>query len=341
MRIFGKQRTGHRLEAPLQELLSRPPADPDRIVGLNLMHDGRVTRVEERALIAYYDAEGGGGGRDLLNGLGQYFTHEVRTRAVPRFAQAALNDANILVGRANGYDEVDGAFPLGRILDVSGLVRVFRWAKEQSLPGFTGMPDAWDDDPVYWQWLDVQMDGGGTRAEPFLKRAFEAMRAYRLPPDPQPFQPSWVTAWDDLEVVVETEPPQRWLEVLGVARPVAPRWLIALRYPAAHAGTVARPTQVSAGYYAYHFPSPPPVPLSLGGHPADLDPVAGAGFGLVPEYIHEEIELNLDHFRAAGSRCAKMEDPTALDLSRQRLGHHAVLANSYGPVVLSWMDPCV
>src|SRR4029077_447694 len=119
----------------------------------------------------------------------------------------------------------------------------------------------------------------------------------------EPFNPTWAVLWNDLEMSLDN-PPEQWLEVLGVPKQESGRWLVALRYTVGEAGTLARPTLLDAGWNAYHFPSPPQAPPRYGGHPMNLGDHVQAK-RLPWEYVHSQISFNIAHWVAGGRRIGR------------------------------------
>jgi hypothetical protein len=131
----------------------------------------------------------------------------------------------------------------------------------------------------------------------------------------------------------ESELPERWLQVLGAKQKEAECWIVLLTYPVAMAGTIVRPTQLDAGWNAYHFPSPPQAQVELGGHPMDLFPMENLGSPM-SEYIHRQIDHYPDHIMRIGRTSASLSG----SLSHQREAHHRLLERHYGSGIRDWMD---
>jgi hypothetical protein len=59
---------------------------------------------------------------------------------------------------------------------------------------------------------------------------------------------------------------------------------------------------------------------------------------LAAEFIHRQIDHPVEHWKAAGSRCARIENPTGGNLERQRAAHIERLQGGYSAAhVLNWM----
>ena len=136
----------------------------------------------------------------------------------------------------------------------------------------------------------------------------------------EPYQPTWATTWAAFEPH-EEDGPERWLQVLGMAKP-PPRWLILLRYTVAEAGTLVRPTILDAKWNAYHFPSPPSPQVSpaVGGHPMDLR-ISPKATSVLPEFIHKQIQHSLAHWMDLGGKIGRTQSPNPTALADQRRAH--------------------
>ncbi|MFM9959867.1 MAG: hypothetical protein ACKV2Q_01425 [Planctomycetaceae bacterium] len=294
----------------------------------NLMHDHRVTPTREAAFDRFV-VQRPVTTAVLQQAIVDYFHAKVRDRKRPDYVYAAVNDANLLTGTATGRHSINKDVQLVRVLDLNGLGQVFTWAKLRKEKWFTSFPDSYDERMVA-TWLDARMQGRPIlRVDAFVGAILAAMNAYRRV---KPYQPTWATTHEAFATHV-AEGPDRWLEVLGMTRPTSPRWLILLKYPIREAGTLCRPTQLDAGWYAYHFPSPPQTPLEVGGHAMDLRTSPSAA-SLLPEFIHSQIDHELRHKINIG-RTTRVN---AGALADQRQYHHQLLAAEYGPGVYTWMS---
>ena len=296
-----------------------------RAVGVNVRLDHRVTPEREREFAAFVADPHGAD--EILNGIETYFDERIRTTKTPDFVVPSLNESNLVSGKF-GHAVLHKDLELVRILDLTGLDRVYQWAKH-ALGMFRDLPGRLTDDTLA-DWLENHL---ANRHRSFIE---DVLRALSERSKLFAFQPCWVTTWDAFEPIL-TEAPEKWLTSLGVYRPAAGRLLILLRYPVRDAGTVARPSQLDAGWYAHHFPSPPSVHLGLGGHPMDLSCSSGI---LFPEFIHEEIDYTIEYWDRTGQSVGKTSSPSPRNLGDQRSHHHTMLHVVYGDAVLSWMDVC-
>jgi hypothetical protein len=249
----------------------------------------------------------------------------------------SLNRANFVSGFDPVAEVIDKDVPLARVLDLNGngLRAVYDWGKNHSEPAlrkaFARFPADPNDTSVA-EWLDQCLLPPADVAS-FIGAVLDALNGCRKE---RPYRLAWVTFWSHLEPYLGLPPkPDRWLGLLGLDTPAQPHWVIVLRYTAAEAGTLVRPTMLEAGWCALHFPSPPKASLPEGGYCMDLgSPPPGAA--LVNEYIHQPIEYFIRHWEAAGSKCERTSEATHWDLAEQRRKHHQRLSGRYNDVE-RWM----
>jgi len=189
--------------------------------------------------------------------------------------------------------------------------------------------------------------GDAGRRESFLEAILLAFRRSRASKRiaAQRIRPAWVAEWESLLPFLEPDKPERWLQAVGVPSD-DPAWVAVFRYPAWRRGKqlpLFRPTQLDAGWYAHHFPSPPAVPLASGGYSMylqqDGEP-SSAPVGWVSEYLHRQIDFSMPHWRGGGSLIG-MARRVGGSLDEQRRHHWQKLQDKYGgPEILGWMGSC-
>ncbi len=297
----------------------------------NVMHDHRVSLIREQS----FDALNGHPRTDaaLRNALIDHKESHIKTSAAPEFIDAKLNGNNIVSGSPSVRQVIHKDARLVRVLDINGLTPIFQWAKRRGYAAFASFPTGASGTTVDGWLTDVIRR---TPHERFVKACLDAMNDYCLH---LPYHPTWAAAWQKFEPFVK-EGADRWLQVMGMHRPFPGRWLMLLRYLVREAGTVARPTQLEAGWGPHHFPSPPRARMRRGGHPMDLD-VSGTPTGLLSEFVHQQISHTVDHWRDTASSIERTSGPTSGSLDIQRNGHHQRLILHYGRSVLHWMPRCV
>jgi hypothetical protein len=299
----------------------------------NLMHDHRVSQEREASFDT--SCKQPRAAADLEQALGDYHKAKVRHRTLPEYVYTLFNRMNLVAAGPATPRLLAKTLKLVRLLDLNGLAEVYEHMKcrHPSHPIFASFPGRHGGKETAY-WLDERLEGkSDDEKRSFSAEVFSALRSYRK--TEKPFQPVWVTTWGAIQKFL-TEPAERWLELLGMYRPTAGRWLLVLCYTVGEAGTVARPTQLDSGWYAFHFPSPAHVPLETGGHSMDLRPAPPANL-LLPEFIHKEITHKISHY----VKLERTANPTSGDLQAQRQKHLELLVREYGNVVLAWMPNCV
>jgi len=331
--VFGRSSLPlHSYDTCLGELLHSVEAY-NRAMARNLMHDHRVSVARVQVFDKFVSSPCTPS--SLNHGVVRYYTENVLTRHLPDYVYKRLNGENLLSGDPLGTHVIHKDALLARVVDLTGLGHLYGWAKSRGMRAFSRYPERAPESTWVQDWLDERLLGrSAPRVQDFLGSVFEMLNTYRRD---FPYQPSWATTWSALSPHLSS-PPERWLEVLGIDKAVAPRWLIVLKYSVREAGTIARPTQLDAGWRSFHFPSPPCATPYNGGHPMDLS-IPSRAAGLLPEFIHKQIDHDITHWTSAGSICKKTDNPSPEALIEQRLNHHKLLVRMYGSMeVLSWMS---
>ena len=299
-----------------------------RAMGVNLLYNDRISA--QRSAIFHKYVTPSCLPEALQREFKKYHEERVRRRRDPDFILAYLNGNNLVTAYRRPT-------PLIRVLVLNGLGDVFQAASQRNQI-FEYFPTKPTEDKIS-AWLDEELLGqNDAKTRQFVAAVLGEMDAERKK---RAFQPVWTTLWDHF-VTLEKEPPERWMEALGISweppepiagKPVA-RWVVLLRYTAGEAGTLVRPTQFDAGWYAAHFPSPEGADISLGGHPVDLGK-AVLPAGLLPEFLHLEITHKPDHYYRIG----RTENPARSGLPLRRHLHHQRLREAYLPKmdVYDWM----
>lgn len=338
MCVFGRHHGGkHPYHNALQEWRgaggsAREQAEAGAMT-CNVRYDSRVSPARE----SHFDRVCGAprDGSQLRDALGVYHHDHVRSRRMPDFLDAHLNSSNILGG-------IHKDIELGRVLVLNGLRHVFEWARDARLDGFKRYFDS--GGAGAGPWLDRVLAPRGTRAE-WVERMLDLVNRHARQ---APYQPTWCTAWRELEPHLGGGP-DAWVGVVGLPERGLPdasgrapgRWAIVLKYAVRRANRLCRPTILDAGWESYHFPSPPHMARAAGGHAMDVRPSVPDPV-LVREYIHEQIDHTLDDWSAAGRLCERTSGAAPALLPRVRKRHHQLLRERYGALVVdAWMpDPC-
>ena len=161
-----------------------------------------------------------------------------------------------------------GGTLLGTVLDLTRLGRVYAEAKSTlKMAEFSSfaVTDPRDRTQVN-DFLTIGLDDP-TKQRPFLTAIFRAMARYRRRVEDR-VHPTWAVEWGTLLPYLDPHNPSLWLQAVGVPRE-DPVWLVVLCYPMKNRARqirLFRPTQLNAGWYAHHFPSPPQATVEMGGH---------------------------------------------------------------------------
>jgi len=331
--IFGRSSGAHLFDDALAEWKASIN-HKHKAMACNLVHDHRVSPEREAHLSDMARSDMSGlrcTGVNLQNALNNYFEQRVRVRKLPPYVYWKLNGDNILGATPKGWVGPKRDTKLVRVLDLSGLFHPYSWAKKRGNKRFESLPYQMSRTA---EWIDNQLKTLSVDdLRTFLDTVFGVLRNYS---QEHPFQPVWASTLTSFESHIK-EGPDRWLEMLGMVRTGKPRWLVLLAYEVKEAGTIARPTQLEAGFWPYHYPSPNCAEAFRGGHPIDLGRAKRA---LLPEFVHKEIPHNLKHFECGGSRCGPTTRVTNESLlEEQRCTHYDRLVEEYGlSHIESWMS---
>lgn len=329
--VFGRfSASPHRYDPALEDCtISGEPST--QAVAENIRYDHRVSREREKEFDTFVKSDPKMWS-DLQRPIKDYFWEKVRGNNDPDYVRE-INGQNIVVGGTENRRELNDEVELGTVLDLSGLLHVYRWAQSAGIEPFASAIGDFERDDNLLPYLDKVCRGTAKEVSAFLACILDAL-GRKLKAD-EPFNPTWAVLWDDLAAVLD-EQPERWLEVLGIAKPEPGRWLIVLRYTVREVGTLVRPTLLDAGWSAFHFPSPPQVPLGSGGHPMNLGD-HGKAVGLPREYVHSQIPYRIAHWLAGSQKIGRTERAVTCRLMRQRRQHYQKLVNLYGSKIRAWI----
>lgn len=333
--VFGREQDlSHPYQEALQQWQSLRRSLALRAMARNVRHDHRVSPEREADFQAF--ASKLGTDLDLHNAIVQYHKERIRFRPDPEFLNRTINESNLIILPNDVFPSEDTE--LVRVLDLSGLNRVFAWAKkkERWKPKFVELENP-NNDTIVYNWLKKNLpEQVKEQARNFIGFILEVLNDSQID---QPFQPVWATTWKAFTPYKDCDP-QRWVQLLGV-RKEQPSCLVLLKYTVKEAGTLVRPTQLEAGWYECHFPSPPTARLEIGGHPMDLQlppkihhTQPAKTQTPLPEYLHKQIKHPPQHLLDWGF----VEFPKRQNLRLQRIAHHQKLVKHYGDEVHSWMS---
>lgn len=313
----------HRYEAALAQIFEGAQESSDSMVlenamiARNLCHDHRVSPAREAAFDGYLSNLTKGerlfDGRSLRDAAAEYFEKHVREQRTPDFVQAALNQPNL----PQPEETLDPGEELVRVFDLNGIGHLYRQAAIDPARRWEKLFLRVDHDqrgPGTWDvaaWLHTELQDPAAWDD-FIQATVEILNADF---QQRAFQPVWVTKWHDFQKAIDWDPksrlqPERWLEVTGVPTAIPGTWHLLLVYPAAAVAPhpIVRPTMLDGRPSAFHFPSPPQAEQTIkkGGHPVDLRHNSAERI-LIPEYIHPQIRLEFDYWKAAGRALAQGE----------------------------------
>ncbi len=151
----------------------------------------------------------------------------------------------------------------------------------------------------------------------------------------------WVALWDPWRSLV-SDSADDWCEAVGLAKKPSqtPAWMAVLKYTVRSARRLIRPTQLEAGWYGRHFPTPGECALETGGRVVDGREAvfSTAGRRALREYLHAPIPLDVSYWLDARFPVRRttrvLGDPS--DLERDRSGHWSALREEF-PGMKAWM----
>ena len=142
--------------------------------------------------------------------------------------------------------------------------------------------------------------------------------------------PFWVTLWDSWQQRVGKSTDD-WCASVGLCKD-SPVWVAVVRYPVRRVRLI-RPTQLEAGWYGRHFPTPPDCSLGEGGRVVDGRPQVFSRTRYQPlkEYLHAPIPLFVEDWIVTLLPCLRTTQPIGQVpfLERDRIGHWNGLTNEF------------
>lgn len=295
--VFGRPMGNH---SPLANLidttLSTPNPDPlEAVFAQNLRIDHRISVARGGAFEAAHvskaieDEEA----QPLSVALKRCKTESNRLRTLAHFRDPDLNADNILLdGRSPDVAAIPPVREFVRLINVTSECRRVAWARH--VPGRrkefedkfgAEIPSNFTDVKKVNEWIE-----GWKKENPrqFIEAFFELVnRHYRAG---APYEPQWATTLKAFEEARSTPPCRPW-ERLGLQLK-NDCWLVAVAYESAHPSTVARPTQLDAGGFEFHFPSPPNRIVTEGGLTMNASLEPNCKLAPLPEYVHTHVDLD-------------------------------------------------
>jgi hypothetical protein len=330
MKLFGRLASADLADlAALAAGLVGTGNDHDRAAAINFIHDRRVS--EKRAAHFLQWCQESGNAADLVLAAEEYLREQVRK--VPDATFLHEDNGDNVVETANGSIADDE--PLATVLDLTGLAEVLRTGRLAGLPDLQALPAAATiTDEQINQFYEDRL----RNPDPEIRdRTVDAiLHAVYL----SERHPTWAARWDRFVGRID-DTPESWLEAAGIPRATYPRWILVLRYTADEAQQLVRPTQLEAGWFGYHFPSPPAGSADAGGHAMSLAERDGnPRLRLLPEFVHARVRFRWQHWKAAGRMCEVTRRVVGpMDrLAANRADHYEDLVAEYGSEVISeWL----
>ena len=272
--------------------------------------------------------------RALHMALLEYYEQRIRSQNWPAFLDDS-NESNFVFGHPSVKDPIPAEMALGRVINLNGLARsVLRFRdripelEHLSAGGRPGEEAGGESSEVWSEYLNRTLRAPGNQRNRAIHAIFDALNASRKR---YPHQPSWAARWSVMEQYLPGMP-EDWCACVGL--PVLARdWIIVLRYTVGETGSLLRPTQIDAGTRGFHFPSPPGLVPAEGGLAMNLGNSCPA---LVPEFVHQQIELEVEHWEATGSLCEQVLQPHLVDLRKLRELHFMRLIEIPRAQVKTW-----
>jgi len=275
--IFGREADPNlRRFAAIVAEMAASDEPSSKCIAWNLTWDNRVS--PERALEFYRSSGFPNSVEDLQQALVDYVELSAsRDPGTTYFCPA--NQQNFV------SDRIPQSLELGHVLNVSSVLH-----RLQTEP----RAREWDLDlAILLQAEDTLRRATGTAEREHI--IDELLRAEFLLRGNRPF---WAAAWSSLERNIEHASPNTWHTSVGLWRSRA-TFQILVRYPAAIAGQLVRPTQLDVGWFEYHFPSPQHLACGKGGFAMALRELFLPRPQLISEFIHRPVQLNHRHWLAA------------------------------------------
>jgi hypothetical protein len=311
-------------------------------LAINLRCDHRVTDEREARFRDYFLRH-----YDLREALDNYVKDQVKFASYPHFCETWCN--NLVADCEAGFscEDFNDGTDLVTVISLNGLARAIKDTNSNLIDELPEWKDIIDSetqasdrisDPTVKEdrfdtWLETNIkDKTLTEIEGFLTKLFKVLN-YRLKVESQHYNPVWVATWDKFADYIHLGP-DRWNQVVGVPR-YTPTWQIVIKYHSSKVKCLYRPSQLDGGYFPQHFPSPRETVMAAGGLTMDLGDSQDQL--LVNEYIHEQIELDINYWISAGRVIGKT-GITPASLEQVRASHYNKLLGQYGETAIrDWM----
>ena len=244
----------------------------DSAVGWNLLYEHRLS---DLSINEWLTANGDPRlAQEILNSL---VLHDEHLRAHPRATYLSQANEHNIRHPGNGCC-VGGGQSLAHVLDLTN-----RFAREVWGHG---------KDELGLGWLDLAalpasfLRVGDERTMTSFLRSLASFSeaGNRLPP-------TWVAEWADWQSRIDPAIPESWAGAVGLSKPPS-AVLAVFKYSVQRTGRILiRPTQLEAGAFGRHFPSPECAAPDLGGRVIDAN---GLATHSPVEFLHEPFVWDID-----------------------------------------------
>jgi len=298
--------------------------EADRAIAENLIWDHRVTKERAEKFFDFLETEctnWSASSQEFRNGLFAYRKRLVAANPAA-FEELPSSTSNLIPGTHDLVHVCDVTAKL-MLMTTSGRTSPdFKAANLRLGRGGAAFLEVKNVDDLL-----ATVVSDARRAQRFVEAFLAMVVAYQKI---SPWNPTWVAVWDQYEPTKVTASPNNWLEVVGKQAPLEPHWLLLLRYPSSGVRTLYRPTQLEAGNFSLHFPSPPCALLEVGGIAMQVGPAAPSIWQVLSEFIHTEIPFERAYWEATGIMLAQTTVHPYESLSTYRRRHLQVLRDSFG-----------
>jgi hypothetical protein len=350
MRVFGRStfRTHGRLAIICEEILSRPDGDNnDYALAWNLIHDRRVA---EDWGETWYLRYGQPISPQALRDAFTRYANDLRERYLECYADLEIQADSVVSAAAS--DAPGSGDLLVHVLDLWSPGSRFIWnlGVMREIGELRRIADldthAAEPPPAIQRALSQP---GIASQRPWMESFFQAQREYLAEVDNQrrrggtlaTLNPFWVSLWQPWrERAGETA--EEWCASVGLSKNphAAQSWIAIVRYSAGAARRLICPTQLEAGWFGRHFPTPPSCSRNQGGRVVEgrREIFEQPSHEPLPEYLHAPVALSAQYWADAGFpvlRCSRQVG-NPIDLKRDREAHWGGLGRKFLDLS-SWM----
>ena len=313
-----------------------------RVMARNLLCDSHRTPVE-RMRVFLEESGDVSTTKELQKALYQYRWRHV---CPPRVRPGEPKVQPVYARAENGANAITQDVEMvATVLNLSWMGQIYAAARSDfKIPEFERfeLANPEDVDEIN-QKLGDQLSEKNLR-EPFLAAILKARNRYERNLRNY-IKITWVAEWKSLEKFLLRKNPSSWMQAVGVATET-PVWVAVLCYPVRRTAkriALYRPTQLDAGWYPHHFPSPPQSGVEKGGYSMflGLKNETLHSYGLVREFIHEPVDFSIKDWSRAGELLDFVPGPVSGDLIEQRRAHLELLSTHYPDGVRSWMETVI